>query len=561
MSGNTTKKITKKQKCDSLDQKSRVQLETAINRSLSQKELDTACLLIDRYLKKYEHDLSYEQLCVIANTLCINDRLEEAFHVCMRAIRMDANESTAPEVLFWIYQNRGDKQALTVIDRLIESGPVDRRSTYLYWKAVYANNHSLPELVLDCVEKAGGPPDSSFEKYQEVTYSVIMALCMLGRVNEAEKISAQVPDEFMFKTKYLPMAFAQISQAKGDIENSVKIYDEFLDKNPDTVEARWNRALANLAAGNLEQGWTDFECRWTWKGYPSTEKKLAIPKWNGESLNGKSILFWAEQGLGDQIMFLTLALPIIQNPQTKVSIEVDQKLIPIVSAWYPEATVSGLNLFHCEDVVEYQSFDYHLPIGSLPKHYLANIASLHNRPVRYLRGDSAFKQSVTQSNQFEDPTLPLVGVCWRSSFLSAQRSQAYLNVEAVAKITTELKGLCNFVTLQYALQDSELSVLADCPNVLVPEEDFFTDVTAHAKYIGICDIVLTAGTLTSQLAGIFDRDTLVWGVGGWTFLGQRQFPWYRNHASLATEINYDKVALVNKLIKWLRISLEHKTYR
>ena len=554
-----TKEIDNKRKCDSLNQKSRIQLETAINRSLSQKEFDAACLLIDRYVKKYEHDLSYEQLCVIANTLCLNSRLEEAFDICMRAMRMDANSPAAPEVLFWIYQNKSDKQALVVIDRLIESGPADRKSTYLYWKAIYANNHALPDLVLACISDAGGPPGPAFEKYQEVTYSLIMALCMLGNIEEAEKIASEVPQELKFKTRYLPMAFAQISQARGCIADSVQIYDEFLAKNPDVPEARWNRALANLAAGNLKQGWRDFECRWDWKGYPSTEKKLSIPKWNGEPLDGKTLLLWAEQGLGDQILFLTLALPLIRDTEIQISIEVDNKLVELVSAWYPEATVSRLENFDCADEKGYERFDYHLPIGSLPRFFLPDIEHLHQRPIRLLRGDLILKKSVLENAKFEDPTLPLVGICWRSSLLNSQRNSGYLNVEAAAKLASELKGRCNFVSLQYAMQDSELSVLAEHSNVFVPEEDFFSDVTSHAKYIGICDLIVTAGTLTSQIAGIFDRNTLTWGIGGWTFLGERQYPWYRNHAAIALEANYDKASLVNQLVRWTRLSLNHNS--
>lgn len=536
---------------------SRQNLEVAINQSLARKDFDAACLLIDRYIEKYESDLSYEQLCVIANTLCLNERLKEAFEICMRAMRMDANASAAPEVLFWIYQNKNDKQALTVIDRLIESGPDERRSDYLYWKAIYANNHSLPELVLSCAKEAGGPPSISFEKYQEVTYSIIMALCMLGKVDEAEELARKVPQELIYETRYLPMAFAQIHQARGNSAEVVNIYDNFLEKHPGVVEARWNRALGNLSAGRLKQGWEDFECRWDWKGYPSAEKKLSAPKWDGEDLKGKHILLWAEQGLGDQIMFLSLALPLIRNTDARVSIEVDPKLVRLVSAWYPEASVSGLEKFDCVGLSDYANLDYHLPIGSLPKHYLPDIDHLRQRPVRFLRGDPALKASILQNANFEDPTLPLVGVCWRSSLLTTQRTGGYLSVEAVVKLATELKGMCNLMSLQYAMKESELSTLARYPNVFVPEDDFFSDVTSHAKHIGICDFVITAGTLTSQLSGIFNRNTLIWAGKGWTLLGERQYPWYPNHASIAVEVNYDKVSLVNQLVRWTRLGLQH----
>ena len=94
------------------------------------------------------------------------------------------------------------------------------------------------------------------------------------------------------------------------------------------------------------------------------KEKLSIPKWQWEDLDGKRILLWAEQGMGDQILFLTLALPLIRNSQIKVVIEVDKKLVEIVSLWYPEAEVKALEKFDCEGLVEYETFDYHLPLGS-----------------------------------------------------------------------------------------------------------------------------------------------------------------------------------------------------
>lgn len=537
----------------------RTNLESLINLSLSRKEFDNACMLIDRYISQHEQELTYHQLCVIANTLVLNDRLKEAFDVVMRALKMDANRPEAPEVLFWVYQNRNDRQAIKVIDRLIESGPPEKRSTYLYWKALYGNNNSLPELVIECVEAAGGPPEQSFEKYHEVTYSLILALCTLGMVDKAEAVIADIPSEIINETRYLPMALAQVSQARGENEEVVKIYDVFLEKHPDVVEATWNRALANLAAGNLEQGWKDHEIRWQWKGFPSTEKKLSVPKWNGERLEGKSLLLWAEQGLGDQIMFLTLALPLIRDSGAEISIEVDQKLVNVVAAWYPEAEVSAMENFECVGLPRYAKFDYHLPIGSLPLHFLPDIDAVRTRPIRFLRGDPLLRDAVMEEAEFIRPELPLVGVCWRSSLVNTQRSSGYLSVEAVAKLARDLEGECNFVSLQYAMSGTEIEVLSEFSNVFVPNHDFYSDVTCHAKHIGICDFVVTAGTLTSQLAGLFNRNTLIWGRGGWTFLGQTRYPWFPNHATLALDRAYSRSSLVFQLSKWLKMAIEHVT--
>ena len=179
---------------------------------------------------------------------------------------------------------------------------------------------------------------------------------------------------------------------------------------------------------------------------------------------------------------------------------------------------------------------------------------LRERPIRFLRSNQSLKSDLVQRAAF-NPELPIIGLCWRSSFVNSARTVGYLNVDAMVKIIKDLGGAANFFSLQYSMTDEEIEALSVFNNVFVPPEKFFTDVASHAQHIGICDVVLTAGTLTSQLAGVFNRNTLTWGVGGWTFLGQRQYPWYPNHAALAVSPNVSKSSLVLQITKWLRVIL------
>ena len=72
------------------------------------------------------------------------------------------------------------------------------------------------------------------------------------------------------------------------------------------VEARWNKALLQLSYGDLENGWENYEARWDWIG--SRPVSLSFPPQDGRGDTGKSIPVWGEQGIGDEILFLT-ALP------------------------------------------------------------------------------------------------------------------------------------------------------------------------------------------------------------------------------------------------------------
>ena len=72
---------------------------------------------------------------------------------------------------------------------------------------------------------------------------------------------------------------------------------------PGYEEARYNRGLFKLLKGDLPSGWRDHESRWKRPGYPDPSPTPTIPVWQGEAINGRSILVYCEQGFGDSLHF------------------------------------------------------------------------------------------------------------------------------------------------------------------------------------------------------------------------------------------------------------------
>ena len=64
--------------------------------------------------------------------------------------------------------------------------------------------------------------------------------------------------------------------------------------------ARFNLSYLLLRQGRLEEGWQSFEAR-DW--YAALARRLDFPRWQGESLQGKSLLIGFEAGHGDMIQF------------------------------------------------------------------------------------------------------------------------------------------------------------------------------------------------------------------------------------------------------------------
>ena len=72
--------------------------------------------------------------------------------------------------------------------------------------------------------------------------------------------------------------------------------------DPQSASAHWNRALARLAAGDFERGWAEYE--WRWRRPQTPPRPFRQPAWDGAPLEGRTILLWMEQGLGDMLQFI-----------------------------------------------------------------------------------------------------------------------------------------------------------------------------------------------------------------------------------------------------------------
>ncbi len=72
--------------------------------------------------------------------------------------------------------------------------------------------------------------------------------------------------------------------------------------------ARLNLGMAQLKLGDFENGWENYEARWTGSAESAqgtfSKPECPLPFWNtDESTNGKSILVLTEQGFGDVFQF------------------------------------------------------------------------------------------------------------------------------------------------------------------------------------------------------------------------------------------------------------------
>src|SRR5207245_9794581 len=70
---------------------------------------------------------------------------------------------------------------------------------------------------------------------------------------------------------------------------------------PTHVPSLWQRAQMRLLRGDFERGWADYEQRWALVN--SKAPSFHELRWDGSPLDGRTIVVFADQGLGDTIQF------------------------------------------------------------------------------------------------------------------------------------------------------------------------------------------------------------------------------------------------------------------
>lgn len=135
--------------------------------------------------------------------------------------------------------------------------------------------------------------------------------------------------------------------------------------SPGGIGAEVNRAPALVLAGRYGEGWDSYERR---LDLPDFLPPFDLPpRWDGEPLEGRSILVHDEQGIGEIIMFAT-CLPDLMATGARISLHCDPRLESLLARSFPEIRVVGHHGQRLEGVKPGDA-DFSLPMGSLPRYF------------------------------------------------------------------------------------------------------------------------------------------------------------------------------------------------
>ena len=242
------------------------------------------------------------------------------------------------------------------------------------------------------------------------------------------------------------------------------------------------------------------------------------PRWDGRSLKGKTILVFAQRGLGDTIQFVRF-LPLVKARGGTVLFECAAGLIPLLEG------IAGIDQFLAAGK-PLPPFDVQAPLLSLPG-ILGTTLQTIPADVPYLRADPAlvefWRQELNSLDGFK------IGIAWQGNPLYPAdkfRSIPFHHFEKLARVPK-----VRLVSLQKGPGCEQIQAGAERIPILelgdrLDAKGAFLDTAAIMMNL---DLVVTVDTAIEHLAGALAVPvwTVHWFVPDWRwFLDRDDSPWY-----------------------------------
>lgn len=303
---------------------------------------------------------------------------------------------------------------------------------------------------------------------------------------------------------------------------AIEALERALKLRPDDPDATYNLSMAHLLLGDFKRGFEEYEARLV-----TSENKvlyLGLPpaqKWNGEDLNGKTILVHGEQGLGDDIQFFRFIWPLQKKyPGAAIKLVCHTATAPLAMDGQLPVT-----LLSTGQPIEHASFDYWVALMSLP--LMLGTVDEQGIPRRFVF-------PVLDVDKWRDRipvppgTMLNVGVCWAGNWQHKNDEHRSIALSTFAKLF-DAPGV-NFVSLQQlrpgeAMQFANLQEKHD--NLQALE---LSDLRDTAAAMFNLDMVISVDTAVAHLSATLDVPTRILVPAystDWRWMRERtDSPWY-----------------------------------
>lgn len=361
---------------------------------------------------------------------------------------------------------------------------------------------------------------------------------------------------------------------QGEFQASLTFFNEALSLDETFVKARYNRATAKLslgdpegalidcdqaltgvmaehertmmnlarstmliALGRLAEGWEAYEARLSHHYFDATLYAVDRAAWSPDmNLRGKTLLVFAEQGLGDEVLFANVLPDVIEalGPDGRLILAVEPRLVDLFRRSFPSAQVDA----HVTHTIEARTvrramfltaedkIDAWAPMGALLRRFRPSVESFPDRPS-FLVADPA-RVAHWRDVLKSAPPGPKIGLLWKSLKLDGARLRYFSPFDQWRPVLATPGAV--FVNLQYGDSGAEAAQAARELGVQLwrpPGIDLKDDLDDLAALTLALDLVIGPANATTNIAAACGASVwLISTPGAWPKLGTERYPWY-----------------------------------
>jgi FkbM family methyltransferase len=275
-------------------------------------------------------------------------------------------------------------------------------------------------------------------------------------------------------------------------QDALASYATALAFDPYHRGARMNEGILRLSLGDFRAGWRRYEARLEKNEIAASQGRSAQSRWRGEEpLAGRTILLYAEQGLGDTIHFVRYA-PLVAARGARVVLEVQPALKPVLSRVAGVAQVLGRG-------EELPAFDVHCPLMSLPHAFGTELDTIP-ADIPYVTADPDRVRK--WKGRLPATAARRIGIAWSGNPLQANDRNRSIGLRRLAGIFAA--GDFEFVSIQKELRADDADVLRRHAR-LIHLGDELADFADTAALMSLLDLVISVDTSVAHLAGAMGR--------------------------------------------------------
>ena len=306
----------------------------------------------------------------------------------------------------------------------------------------------------------------------------------------------------------------------GNYEAARDVYLKLIELEPNNHQAKFNLYPILLHFKDYKNAWVCFHSRLERQEIKDQVHWFA-PQWSGESLVGKNILIYPEQGIGDNLHYTACFAEAIADAKQS-HIVCDNRLKALYQHNFPSAVIHSY-----DDVNQAQAIDAELDlqilVGSLPYLYRDTAASFANQK------SLTIAQKVIDETGYQLSNKKLrIGISWFHGRINDGNAHS-MSLEMLLPML-KIPGI-EWVNLQFGEWHKEVKNMEEKHNIPITHLESCTaagDFNQYGSLIANLDLVISASNAALMLASRL-------GVKTWMFLPgkSRGMKINRNQDSLA----------------------------